>query len=89
MTDVDATIRTILDQHGRLARPAARLDADEDLYQSGLSSHASVNVMLGLEEAFNFEFPDELLTRATFESIASIKLAMASLGVPSPPEVST
>ena len=77
----DTTIRTILDKHAKLTKPAGSLGEDDDLYQRGLSSHASVNVMLALEDAFDFEFPDDLLTRSTFESIASIKHAMESLGV--------
>jgi acyl carrier protein len=85
VTDVDVVIRNILDKHGRLAKPASSLNEDEDLYQRGLSSHASVNVMLALEETFDFEFPDSFLTRATFESVSSIKRAMESLGVPGPP----
>jgi acyl carrier protein len=84
MTAIDTTIRTILDKHGKLAKSAFELGDDDDLYQRGLSSHASVNVMLALEETFDFEFPDSLLTRATFESISSIKRAMESLGVNGP-----
>lgn len=82
MTEIETTIRSILDKHAKLAKPASSLGEDDDLYQKGLSSHASVNVMLALEDAFDFEFPDSLLTRATFESISSIKHAMATLGVP-------
>lgn len=81
MTTVDTTIRAILDKQGKLAKPATTLGDDDDLYQRGLSSHASVNVMLALEDAFDFEFPDSLLTRSTFESIASIRRAMESIGV--------
>jgi acyl carrier protein len=81
MTMRESTIRTILDKHAKLTKPASSLDEDDDLYQRGLSSHASVNVMLALEDAFDFEFPDDLLNRSTFESIGSIKRAMESLGV--------
>lgn len=88
MTEVESTIRTILDKHGKLVRPAMSLDENDDLYQRGLSSHASVNVMLAIEAAFDFEFPDSLLTRATFESVSSIKHAMETLGVPIPPDTS-
>ena len=35
-----------------------------DLYAAGMTSHASVNVMLALEDAFDIEFPDELLTKS-------------------------
>jgi acyl carrier protein len=88
MNTTDTTIRTILDKHGKLVKPAMSLAEDEDLYQRGLSSHATVNLMLALEDAFDFEFPDALLTRATFESVSSIMRAMESLGVPDSPEAS-
>lgn len=77
---IDAAIRTILVQHGRLATAASALSTDADLYQAGLSSHASVNVMLALETEFDIEFPDELLKRSVFASIASIRDAVAGIG---------
>jgi acyl carrier protein len=76
---LDAQVRAILDQHGRLNVAAANLAAGADLYAAGLSSHASVNVMLALEAAFDLEFPDRLLTRGVFQSIASISDALAEL----------
>ena len=79
-TDFDAQIRAILVKHGRLAGDANALAADADLYQAGMSSHASVNVMLALEGAFDIEFPDELLKRSVFASIASIRDAVAGIG---------
>ena len=54
-------MRGVLHEHGRLNRDALTLDADADLYQAGMSSHASVNVMLGLEATFGVEFPDHML----------------------------
>ncbi len=39
--------------------------------------------MLAIEDAFDVEFPDELLTRATFQSVESIRIALESLGVAS------
>lgn len=82
MTDtaaIDAQIRTILKDHGRLNKDAMSLDASEDLYQAGMTSHASVNVMLGLEGAFDVEFPDHMLKRNVFNSIASIRAAVTEL----------
>jgi len=35
--------------------------------------------MLALENAFDVEFPDEMLTRSTFASIASIRNALEQL----------
>jgi acyl carrier protein len=82
MTD---EIRQILRDHGRLAVDVDSLDPADDLYQAGMTSHASVNVMLGLEDAFDVEFPDSMLTRGVFESISSIEAAVSELraGVPS------
>jgi acyl carrier protein len=73
-------IRNILRDHGRLNRDAAQLDTASDLYQSGMTSHASVNVMLALEGLFDVEFPDHMLKRNVFSSIGSIQRALAELG---------
>lgn len=72
-------IRAVLRDHGRLKRDVALLDAGADLYQSGLTSHASVNVMLALESAFDVEFPDHMLKRSVFGSIDSIRRALGEL----------
>ena len=72
-------IRTILKEHGRLSVDAATLGEDSDLYQAGLTSHASVNVMLALEGKFDVEFPDRMLKRGVFESLASIRSAIEEL----------
>ncbi len=80
MPDVDAVIRSALAAHGKLAVPATSLGDDDDLYQRGLSSHASVNLMLALEDAFDIEFPDSLLRRDTFRSVAAIREALVSVG---------
>jgi len=61
-------IRSILKEHGRL-----------DLYKAGLTSHASVNVMLALEGKFDIEFPDRMLKRGVFESINAIRAALEEL----------
>ena len=54
----------------------------DSLYEAGMTSHASVNVMLALEDAFDVEFPDEMLKRSVFESVAAINAALAQLDVP-------
>lgn len=82
MTDIaaiEAQIRTVLKDHARLSKDALTLDVNEDLYQAGMTSHASVNVMLGLEGAFDVEFPDHMLKRNVFNSIASIRTAVLEL----------
>ena len=74
-------IRQILKNHARLPGDAQALAVDADLYQAGMTSHASVNVMLALEDRFDVEFPDRMLTRSVFESIASIEAALQELHV--------
>ena len=79
MQIAELQIRNILRDHGRLNQDACALDANADLYQSGMTSHASVNVMLALEGKFDVEFPDHLLKRKVFSSIGSIHSALTSL----------
>ena len=57
------TIRNILVKHGGLPVAVDQLADDADLYAAGLSSFASVQIMLAIEEAFDIEFPDNLLNR--------------------------
>ncbi len=77
---MEAQIRQVLKDHARLSKDALTLDAQEDLYQAGMTSHASVNVMLGLEGTFDVEFPDHMLKRNVFNSISSIRSALTELG---------
>ena len=72
-------IRRIIGEEGRLAVAVASLEDNTNLYDAGLTSHASVNLMLALEDAFDIEFPDEMLKRSVFESIASIDGALRRL----------
>jgi acyl carrier protein len=44
-----------------------------------MTSHAVVSVMLALEDAFDIEFPDQMLERSVFESVASIRAALREL----------
>jgi len=72
-------IRSILKEHARLAVDVTTLADEGDLYQAGMTSHASVNVMLALEGAFDVEFPDRMLRRGVFESITAIRRAIEEL----------
>ena len=75
----ESQIRNVLRDYGRLNQDATQVDAAADLYQCGLTSHASVNVMLALEAAFDVEFPDHMLKRNVFSSIDSISRAIGEL----------
>ena len=72
-------IRATLAEHVHLAVDVAGLDDHDDLFQAGLTSHASVSLMLALEEEFDLEFPDELLRRDSFESIAAIARSIRTI----------
>lgn len=65
-------IRTILTQVGGLGTPVDELADDSDLFAAGLTSFATVNVMLAIEDHFDLEFPDRLLRRDSFRSIAAL-----------------
>jgi acyl carrier protein len=66
------TIRNLLDEHGRLPVQAASLGETQDLYAVGLTSFAAVQLMLGLEDSFDIEFPESMLNRRSFSSISAI-----------------
>ncbi len=72
-------IRRIVLEHVRLAIPAEQLHDDTDLYACGLTSHASVTLMLAIEDQLDLEFPDHLLKREVFSSVASIAAAASGL----------
>ncbi len=69
---MDDRIREIVGRVGRLPVPVSTLADDSDLHDAGLTSFGTVEVMLSLEEAFGVEFPEEMMTRARFSSIAAI-----------------
>ena len=79
MSERATSIRNILKEHGRLNKDALTLEPSADLYQAGMTSHASVNVMLALEGEFDVEFPDHMLKRSSFESVAAIHAAIDEL----------
>lgn len=72
-------VRHILSKHGRLAAPVDQLLDTSDLYNAGLTSLATVGLMLALEQQFDIEFPDNMLGRKTFGSIESIIEAVEQL----------
>jgi acyl carrier protein len=76
---IDNMIRTVLKDHGRLSQDALSIQPDADLYQAGMTSHASVNVMLALEGAFDIEVPDHMLKRSVFASVVAIREAITQL----------
>ena len=79
MSIYEEQIREILGKHGRLSVDVASLRVDADLYEAGLTSLITVNLMLAVEEHFDIELPDDLLGRATFQSIRALAEAVEDI----------
>jgi acyl carrier protein len=77
-------IRPIVAAHGRLLVDVDTLSDQSDLYEAGLTSLSTVNLMLALEEHFEVEFLDRMLGRKTFQSIQSLSDAITELRGPAP-----
>jgi acyl carrier protein len=69
-------IRNIVKDNVRFGVPVSALEDSTPLYQAGMTSYASVQLMLALENEFSLEFPDVMLSREVFESIDSIANAI-------------
>jgi acyl carrier protein len=76
---MEERIWAVIKQHARLPVEVSTLTDDSDLYVAGMTSHASVNVMLGLEDEFDIEFPDSMLKRSVFATVSAITAAVSEL----------
>jgi acyl carrier protein len=65
-------IRQIVREHARLLVDVDTLGVNDDLYEAGLTSHAFIELMMSLEEHFGIEFPESVLRRSAFETLAAI-----------------
>ncbi len=72
-------IRQILANHAKLTADITKLERGCDLYSVGLTSLTTVNLMLAIEDGFDIEFPDHMLSRQTFQSIDSLAGAVEDL----------
>lgn len=76
---MSTAVRDLLKKHAGLTVNVDELAEGADLYAAGLSSFASVQLMLALEEKFDMEFPDSLLNRKSFQSIEAIERTVNSI----------
>lgn len=65
-------LRQVVSECAHLAVEIHALSNSDDLYDAGLTSLNTVNLMLAIEDCFDCEFPEEMLTRETFQSVDSI-----------------
>jgi acyl carrier protein len=76
---IDEEIRRVVGSQGRLSVPVDDVGPDDNLYRLGMTSHATLNVMLAFEEAFDLDFPEDLLHRSNFESLSAMGRAISGL----------
>jgi acyl carrier protein len=76
---MESVVREILRSRGDLAVPVEKLSRDASLFDAGMSSFGTVEVMLALEEELGVTLPEDMLTRETFASIAALCGAVEKL----------
>jgi acyl carrier protein len=69
---MEERVRQILEKHSGLGATVWTIPVTANLWSLGMTSLASVDVMLALEKAFAFEFPESRLRHATFSSVDAI-----------------
>ena len=74
--ELDERIRSLLNDHGRLPDDGVTIGEDDDLFRSGLTSHAGIDVLLAVEEEFGVTIPAPTVAGGSFRSIAAIRDAV-------------
>lgn len=72
-------IRKIVGSIAHIDVSPERIADDDDLYEAGLSSLNTIQLMLVIEKHFNIEIPDEQLNRQLFGSIDSLAETISQL----------
>lgn len=76
---LDDDLFAVLGEVARLRVEPGALAATDDLYAAGLSSLATVDLMLAIEDRFGIEFTSEWLNRRTFSSVAMLRQAVQAM----------
>lgn len=69
-------IRNLVKGHAGLKLPLEEIEDSTDLYRAGMTSQASVVLMIALEGELGIEFPDSMLSRDVFANINAIAHAV-------------
>jgi acyl carrier protein len=59
--------------------PIDGLSDQDNLFDIGMTSFGSVQLMMAIEEEFDIEFPNSLLTRKTFATLGGLIAAVEQL----------
>ncbi len=74
-----AGVQEVVDQYAGIPAGGAAIGPETDLYAAGMTSFASVEVMLGLEERFGITFPQNLIQRETFLTMSAMATAVTKI----------
>jgi acyl carrier protein len=77
--EISRKLEAVLRPHLRFLEGNAPLTPDQPLGDLGLDSMAAVNLLLDLEQAFDVQIPDDLLSAETFETLASVEATFRPL----------
>ena len=72
-------MRALIASYAKLNKDIGDLADDSDLFDAGLTSLNTVNLMLAIEDEFDIEFDDDSLTRETFQSVDALTAVVSGL----------
>ncbi|SFL97144.1 Acyl carrier protein [Bradyrhizobium sp. NFR13] len=72
-------VRAIVGSMNLLPVPVDGLSDQDNLFDAGMTSFGSVQLMMAIEEEFDIEFPNSLLTRKTFATLGGLISAVDQL----------
>jgi acyl carrier protein len=76
---VKIELRQIIKETAHFDVSMDSISDDDDLYEAGLSSLNTIQLMLAIERHFDIEIPDQMLNRSLFQSVNSLADAITSL----------
>lgn len=77
--EIEEGVREAVARSSGISSDISQLPGAEDLFLAGMKSHASVNLMLDMEETLDIEFPEALILKSTFTSIDGICAAVKAI----------
>jgi acyl carrier protein len=77
--DFEQTLENVLRMHLPGVEAESSVPPDIPLSDLGLDSLRAVNLVLDLEDTFAIEFPDQMLTEATFHTADALSKALRTL----------
>jgi D-alanine--poly(phosphoribitol) ligase subunit 2 len=72
-------VRAIVASMNLVPVPLDGLTDQDNLFDAGMTSFGSVQLMMAIEEEFDIEFPNSLLTRKTFATLDGLNAAVEQL----------